>query len=86
MVPQDGPGERPGGDEASIAEIVSAVADDAGVDPVELPPLGETVDPDALVDLLAADSAVAVSFEYVGRRVEIGSDREVRVDDPRDDR
>ncbi|WP_226013421.1 HalOD1 output domain-containing protein [Halomicrobium salinisoli] len=48
--------------------ILEALADEAGVDPVELsPPLADVVDPDALDALLERadpDAEVAVHFEY----------------------
>ncbi|WP_226023813.1 HalOD1 output domain-containing protein [Halomicrobium salinisoli] len=48
--------------------ILEALADEAGVDPVELsPPLADVVDPDALDALLERadpDAEVAVRFEY----------------------
>ncbi len=54
-----------------ILEEVSAIE---RVDPLELPPLGETVDTDALETLLDSETHVAVTFEYAGHRVHADSD------------
>lgn len=45
--------------------VVHTVATAADVDPMSLPPLYETIDPDALNDV-AACGPVGVSFEYAG--------------------
>lgn len=60
--------------------VVMAVARAKGVDHVDLPPLHETVDPDAL-DVICGDggpeesrrSDAAVRFTYAGRDVRIGN-------------
>ncbi|MFC7194337.1 HalOD1 output domain-containing protein [Halosimplex aquaticum] len=63
-------------------EIVSTVADDAGVDVFDLPPLTETIDTEAMQALLAgSDSSVRLYFEYAGRTVVVGADGSVRVRD-----
>ena len=70
----------------SIAvEVVTAVARHLGVDEMELPPLSDVVDPDAL-DRLIARSAdgpsggrVRVGFEYCGVEVVVEGDRTVSV-------
>ena len=63
--------------------ILDAVADAAGRDPLDLPPIYETVDPDALDGLLGgsafADSSLAIRFEYAGHVVIARSDGEVIV-------
>lgn len=63
--------------------ILDAVADATGRDPLELPPIYETVDPEALDALLGgstfADSSLAVRFEYAGFVVIARSDGEVIV-------
>ena len=66
-------GQQP---ESLTAEVLGAVADRKGVDPVDLePPLHDVVDPDAL-EALFADSihgtvreTVAAEFTYRGHRV-----------------
>ncbi|RKD97557.1 HalOD1 output domain-containing protein [Halopiger aswanensis] len=58
--------ERRIDDGRSVWTIVRAVADVRGVDPLELPPLGEHFDADALDRLLAAADEVMVTFDYAG--------------------
>ncbi|TYT63821.1 HalOD1 output domain-containing protein [Natrialba swarupiae] len=73
-------GERPS------TAIVTAVASVLERDPLELPPLYETVDPDALDSLLqhahrTDDTAThEVWFSYEGVDVGVRSDGEIRVD------
>ena len=56
--------------------IVVAVAEREGMSPLEIPPLFETIDPDALDSLFRERSAGRVSFEYAGYEVVIcGRDR-----------
>jgi len=50
-------------------DIISAVADEAGVDPLELPPLYTAVDGDALATLCDTprkNTPLTVEFEYAG--------------------
>ncbi|EMA32361.1 hypothetical protein C446_14654 [Halobiforma nitratireducens JCM 10879] len=51
--------------------IVDFVARETGTDAVELSPLYDAVDPDALDSLLRSDGFAALEFEYEGRTVEI---------------
>ncbi|WP_435156978.1 HalOD1 output domain-containing protein [Haladaptatus sp. DFWS20] len=60
--------------------VVSAVAEAKGTKPAT--PLYEAIDPDALDDLYQ-HSSPEVSFEYVGFRVTIHSDRTITVADLR---
>lgn len=62
--------------ESLTAEVLAAVADREGVDPVDLePPLHDVVDPDALEALFtdsvdgAARENVSAEFTYRGHRV-----------------
>lgn len=74
------------------ARIISTVADTRGVSETALPPLYESIDPDALQALLAhqqqdPDATVAVEFEYAGCTVslvgpEIVSVEEISPDAP----
>lgn len=53
-------------------DVVSRVARAEAVDPVELPPLGEVVDPEALERVVQHPSSVEhVRFEYCGQTVEV---------------
>ncbi|WP_390286653.1 HalOD1 output domain-containing protein [Haloarchaeobius amylolyticus] len=58
-------------------EIVSAISDREGCDIADLPPLYETIDPDALDTLTSHD--VCIEFSYAGREV-IVENGAVRID------
>lgn len=71
-----------------LAEVVAcAVADAKGVSPLELRPLAEVIDPDALERLVASmggvtdGSAGTVEFTYSGYRVAVAGDGDVEVDE-----
>ena len=66
--------------------IVEAVADEKGIDPVDLaPPLASVIDPDALETFVTSavdrtnPSGACVGFEYSGYRVTVGTDGTVDV-------
>ncbi|WP_339104716.1 HalOD1 output domain-containing protein [Haloterrigena salinisoli] len=70
----------------SIA-VVTAIASERGVEPTELPPLYESLDPDALDALFAPTRTGGprrgrLEFTYAGHEVvvECGSDLEISVD------
>jgi len=74
-------------DQLVSIQIVEAVAETAGVDPLELPPLYETIDPEA-IDALIADleagqstSADIIKFAYADHMVTVHSDQTVEVTD-----
>lgn len=60
-----------------VIETIAAVTD---ADPLTMPPLYDTVDPDALDTVLDADGTIEIVFEYDGHAVEVTGDGEVRVD------
>jgi hypothetical protein len=63
---------RPFDADATASEaVVAAVADRAGVDRTDLPPLFEAVDPDALDALFADRRPGRVAFEYAGYEVTV---------------
>lgn len=68
-------------------EVVSAVAAEKGVDPMELRPLYEVVDPDALDAIYRpsgfgrAGPSARVEFTYCGCNVVIDGDESVTVSD-----
>lgn len=62
-----------------IQNIVTTVADAEGVDVTELPPLYDTIDPDALTKL--TERNVTVEFTYYGRQVVVHGDRRVEITD-----
>lgn len=59
--------------------VVEAVATARAVDPTELPPLNDHIDPDALDQLVQETSSVQVSFVYDGADVFVTSDGAIRV-------
>jgi hypothetical protein len=73
-------GKRPNADSEILHQIVAAVAQKEGCDPVDLPPLYDNIDPDAL-DRLGHKSNVKISFEYAGYDVSVegGSETPVTV-------
>ncbi|EMA30450.1 HalOD1 output domain-containing protein [Halobiforma nitratireducens] len=62
--------------------VVDAIADTTDTDPLELEPLYNIVDPEALDRLFKNDADVraSVRFEYAGHTVEVRSDGTVLVD------
>lgn len=65
-------------DETPIDAVVSAVAEETGRSPLEMDPLWNSVDTDAL-DLLCGSpddrrSSVTVTFDYCDRRVTVTAD------------
>ncbi|MDQ2051818.1 HalOD1 output domain-containing protein [Natronolimnohabitans sp. A-GB9] len=75
------------GERASEA-VITAVADLTGISPIELEPLYDVVDPDALDSLVAharrADGADTheLQFSYEGYDVDVRTDGQVRVREP----
>lgn len=67
-------------------EVIRSVADAKGIEPTELPPLYDTLDPDALDSVFAASSVVRgkVIFEYEGFLVTVTDDDQVVVEESDD--
>lgn len=65
-----------------VYALVRAVADRAETEPTALPPLYETIDPDALADFVesAGDETVSVRFTYCGYPVQVAGDGSVAVE------
>lgn len=75
--------ERSLADEPVSRTIVAAVAAHTGTDPLELEPLYDTVDPDALDSLFGTgedQSSTRVAFTYCGCDVVVSTDDGVRVE------
>ncbi|WP_231185095.1 HalOD1 output domain-containing protein [Haladaptatus sp. DYF46] len=71
---------RPHGNESITRDVVREVAARAGVQPNELPPLYDFIDPDALDRVVhSTDSDLELSFVFAGYRVTIEGDGSVRV-------
>lgn len=72
-------GYRVGDTESPSETVVQAVSSATGQDPMDLPFLYETVDPDALNRLLNASdddsNSLCVSFEYADHYVAVEPDR-----------
>ncbi|WP_317175806.1 HalOD1 output domain-containing protein [Halomontanus rarus] len=69
-------------EDTPVFAVVSAVAEASGADPLELPPLGDAIDPDALNELFTvrSESTVAkVTFEYAGYDITVRGNGEVQV-------
>lgn len=52
--------------------VIEAVAREAGVDPLTLPPLYDTIDPDSLDRLVPLDGTGELVFRYHGYEVTVG--------------
>lgn len=62
--------------------VIRAVANGTGTDPLELPPLAATIDPDALNALIRTLSDGEVSFRYAGCAVTVDGSGDVRIENP----
>lgn len=67
---------------ALVERIVAEVADREDVPPVDLPPLYERLDPEALRELVDSvdDATLEVAFAYDGYTVVVRGDGSVRVE------
>lgn len=70
-------------DEPVSAAVIQAVAKEKGVEPTELPPLSESVDPDALNELVVrsrdgSTSPIDVVFCYAGCTVYVHGSKEIQ--------
>lgn len=71
---------QPGNDRYSPSErVVRVVADDADVDPLELPPLHYAIDADALDAAVDRLDDGSLSFRYAGRCVTVNGDGSVEI-------
>lgn len=67
-------------DQEVIPDVISAVAEETGADPEEMPPpLADVIDPDALQRLLHSPSVVRISFGYRGREIVIRPDGDTTI-------
>ena len=62
------------GSEGVLYTVLEEVAETEGVDVLDLPPLGLTLDPGALEELLESQGDVRVTFRYAGYEVEATAD------------
>ena len=62
-----------------VSEILDAIAESENVDTLDLPPLGEVIDTDALITLLDGESEVVISFRYNGYDVVVDSEGAIEI-------
>ena len=62
-----------------MCAVVSAVAEAEGVDVVDLPPLYNSIDPEALNRVFSSGAVESVEFEYAGYTVVVRGGGEVVV-------
>lgn len=66
--------------DASISERVIQVAADAtDSDELELPPLYDTIDPDALDEVIDGMSSGEITFRYAGCEITVTADQQIHV-------
>lgn len=80
----DGTAVRAGGTTSAdhddvIEEIVTQLADANDVPPLDLEPLGRSIDGDALERLLDGDAVTRIAFEHAGCSVSVDGTGEVYV-------
>ncbi|WP_144797540.1 HalOD1 output domain-containing protein [Halorubrum depositum] len=63
-----------------VEEIVGRIADRESKDEAELPPIGSTVDCDALVCLIESMDSGEVIFHYEGYQVTVTADSEIAIE------
>lgn len=67
---------------SSVSErVVEAVANDSNIDVLDLPPLFDSIDPDALDGLVRSTSDGYVSFIYAGQRITVTSRGDIRIEE-----
>jgi hypothetical protein len=66
--------------ESTATAVITAVSEVSDCEALDVPPLYDTVDPDAL-DKLAATGTVEIQFSFAGCQIEVSRD-EVRVCKP----
>lgn len=69
-------------EEADVSErLVLQVASDVGCFPMELPPLYEEIDPEALDTVVRRMNSGEISFEYADFQVHVRSDGSIELDE-----
>lgn len=62
-----------------VMTIIEGVAASSGTEPMELPPLGHTIDPEAIEALVDGDGFCDLAFTYYDHVVTVEGDGHVRV-------
>jgi hypothetical protein len=70
--------------DALVTAVLAAVAESEGCDPLDLPPLYERVDPEALAALPRDTGFFEISFRYCGHLVTVAGDGDVSTAPVRD--
>lgn len=68
--------------ETATVQVIQTVAETTSTDPLELPPLYDTIDPDALDSLVEDMTTGTISFNYTGLDITVHSDGTVIINDP----
>ncbi|MFT4958494.1 MAG: hypothetical protein ACI9PP_002126 [Halobacteriales archaeon] len=63
--------------------VIDAVAAELSVDPVDMGPLADEIDPDALNDLVDSMDSGRITFPFEGFEVTVDSDGEVSIESTR---
>lgn len=70
-------------DRSASTRVIEAAAARTDRDALDLPPLAEAVDPEAL-DAIADDSSAVLTFPYAGMHVTVGETGAVSIDERAD--
>jgi hypothetical protein len=57
-------------------QVVDQIASQLACDPLEIDPLADSIDPEALDNIVATSTKTQVSFEHAGFTVDVSSDDE----------
>lgn len=69
------------GDETPTVAVVDAIAGSEGVDALDLPPISECIDPDALNTICESLDDGYITFTYCGYSVTVNHDMRIHVKD-----
>ncbi|TYL37185.1 hypothetical protein CV102_17830 [Natronococcus pandeyae] len=64
-------------EEPTVVALVDAVATVQDTDPLDLPPLGETISADALETLIEKGNDVTITFSYEGLQITVNDGDEI---------
>lgn len=66
-----------------LESITKSIADKLNTEPLDLPPLFQSIDPEALEDLITSSGATTmqVTFLYAGCKITVTGNRAVSVED-----
>lgn len=62
-----------------VSDLLESIADSENADTLDLPPLGEVIDADALITLLNEEEEVVVSFRYNGYDVVVDNEGGIEI-------